>query len=452
MALHFSRAATQFVRNLVELGVCGNPDCPNAYRAPVRSHCRCQHSAPSSLQLWSTTPPQRHEGPLPATPPATPLDTHMLVEALDCVDFPLAAVGRQLSSSEAQMSQPLARYIDALFSRVSTRLHVRLETLVRALRLLEEVQLTNIRAYQRHLMSTPHPRSIGIDKHHNDHRRSSNGCSTVGGRLATARSPQAALRSPPLLPCPAPDLPPPHGASTCVGVARGPASAPIEVVRRHLPEVDSGGGGGCAAEEVLPLGVAGHADGAAPLPRLSGGWLHRPSQPSAAPASLLDGSATSADTFGPLTDTDGPQLRKGEAQQPSSLTSWCLPTAPPVEPVPCHERGMTVPLLNPPSPCCACRGTRVFALQYHNVHLLLAACLVLSISINEVALMESVTEDALVHEVAKLSECTDVPLHVAVRVVCETLGGHLCVFDGDVDVLVRRLNVMETCVFASDNL
>ena len=86
------------------------------------------------------------------------------------------------------------------------------------------------------------------------------------------------------------------------------------------------------------------------------------------------------------------------------------------------------------------------------MHRLLAAGLALSISINEVAVMDALTEDVLMHQVAEMSHCMDLPLQMAVSVVCETLGGELCVFDSDVDALVRRLNIMETCVFASQTV
>lgn len=430
MALNFSKASTQFVRNLVELGVCDNPDCLNAYHAPAGGNHVSgslpsgRASLPSSLRPGVTPLLQHSRLAAPSTRPVIPVEPQVLVDALGSDDFPLAAVARQLSSAELQLSQSLARFVDTLFTSASKRYGLRFETLVRALRLLEQVQLMNIRAHQRHLHSQPSTlSSSGSDI-----------------RSVKSRSPQVPALGPAALP--------PSCASTC---PPAPASAPVRI--RHRSATRS-------ALSPAPSPVVRPSASVVPLPASGQGWLHRAvPHPSYRADSLLDGSSVSSDTVGPLTDVDGLPPRKADAGRPSSLlTSWCLPSpaSPSGLPGGCGDTattGVDLPaLLRQLHVCTACAGTRVFALQYFNVHLFLAACLVLSISINEVALMETMLEDQLVHEVTEMSQCADLPLHVAVRTVCETLEGQLCVFDSDVDVLLHRLNVVESCVFATEDL
>lgn len=417
MALNFSKASTHFVRNLVELGVCENTDCLNAYHPPASVSGRSfgSHQRPSSLLAAATTP---------STRPMIAVDVPRWIHALDSDDFPLTEVCHQLSSSELQMSQPLEKFIDDLFSTVSRRYGVQLETLVRALRLLERVQMANIRAHHQLLLSQPSLRS-GRNSNANSCGSAGTSSHTVAGcdSCAATLEPGSAslLHRTGLLRAAAVPAPPQLGQPFSTSPQQVGRSAPIVCT----PACNLGG----AHPALLAHGS---------------GW---------------DGSSLSSGTVGPLTDTERLSGCKGTgAPAVSSLTSWCLPTTSPYEVdlaagAAAAANAVDLPsLLGRLQPCAACAGSRVFTLQYYNVHLLLAACLALSISINELTVMAAVTEDALMHQIAAMSHCTDLSLQVAARVVCETLNGELCVFDGDVDVLVHRLNIVETCVFATDGL
>ncbi|KPI83437.1 hypothetical protein ABL78_7523 [Leptomonas seymouri] len=407
MVLDFSKASTQFVRNLVELGVCENASCLNAYHPPAGVQSGGVGTAQRQASLCSVA-----TAVAPSTRPVIAIDVLRWVHALDSDDFPMTEVCHQLSSSELQMSQSLESFIDELFTKVSQRYAVQLETLVRALRLLERVQMANIRTHTNALLSQLSSRS--------DHSGHAGSFDTVGSSLsATAGDPSATA-----------------------------------VTRSQMPTQRQGL---LHAAEVLTSQLR---PSSADCPRNRSGSRCYPQPNSVARGSVVDGSSVSSDTVGPLTDGDrlsyGRCSGSGDAQT-SSLVSWCLPSKPSsalsVSNSICRPNAVSIPLLRSCLQlCAACAGSCVFTLQYYNVHLLLAACLALSISINEMELMEAVTEDALMHQVAEMSHCTDVALQMAVRVVCETLQGELCVFDSDVDVLVQRLSIVERCVFPTEGL
>lgn len=439
MALDFSKASTQFIRNLVELGVCENADCLNAYHPPAAVQNRSVGAAqrPKSLYAAATAVPATAAAA--STRPVIPVDVPRWCRALDSDDFPLTEVCHQLSSSEVQMSQSLENFIDDLFSAVSHRYGVQLETLVRALRLLERVQMTNIRAHNLLLLSQPSFRN-GPSSSNAGSFDSEGGSLTAVGCVDSTAAMLTWSQAPVVQP-----------RSTTSPEKPG---ALLHVAETSTPQLGP-------SSSSAPVRIAASAvNSPAFCPASCGSSACCPPPPlSVARGSAFDGSSVSSGTIGPLTDTDQHSYGKcgGVPALSSSLTSWCLPTKSPCElsmsATAAPPNAVDLPsLLSRLKLCAACAGSRVFTLQYYNVHLLLAACLALSISINEVAVMDALTEDVLMHQVAEMSHCMDLPLQMAVSVVCETLGGELCVFDSDVDALVRRLNIMETCVFASQTV
>lgn len=94
--------------------------------------------------------------------------------------------------------------------------------------------------------------------------------------------------------------------------------------------------------------------------------------------------------------------------------------------------------------CCAvCNGNALFSLQYYNVHLLLAACLHLSLQINEAGAIAGCSGSSVARRVAEVCGCTPAAMLLAERVVCDCLSFELTVTPAAVETLVRRLGAVE---------
>jgi len=299
------------------LGLCSNPHCANHYCAdPLLASTVVVAARAGS----SENPSARHGGEPAQESSREPLlrllDPSLREASWEMNELAFVRVGLRYASSQCQVSQPLAVFIDQLFRQVSCQYTVALETLVRALRMLELLQVEHIRRH--HLRPRDVIGPASVDEPWGLHR---------ANQRSVAAEP--VLRSPP-------------SPGSSLGVRRV-----TPVTRCHAGEGFSESRSSCSCSSVGP-----HTDDEV-------GYAHAP----------LCSSATA----------DDKQLPSAVCQAASSS---------PTVPYPPHPHHLPHPLTLSKR-CSVCQSLDSFALQYDNVQLMLTACLALSVSINEEAVVES---------------------------------------------------------------
>lgn len=390
MSLTFSTASACLVRDLVALGVCDDVGCVNYSNAV---------SAVPQFTASSTTNGVSHAGGSiqdNSTEPALLLiDPSLGAASWEMTELAFARVGNRYSSSGRQMSQPLETFIDHLFSVVSCHYSVALETLVHALRLLEMVQMANIRRYHhRHDRHRNHQHQL-LDPSSDQPQANRSGLPPVHPASFESRAVSSST---------------PAGGPNCLQ-AFVPASLLQQTTATRHVAVPRFGSDDCRSEgrsSIASSSVGPHTDDEASSLPAAGCGLSLADEDGRRPCSTGDSASAAA-----------------------GLPEKACPSDPFRRPSPPLKR------------CAVCQSLDIFSLQHDNVQLLLTACLALSVSINEEAVMQATSEDLLIRSMAQMGGCLVRPLQMAMRVVCDALNGRLCVYDSEIALLLNRLGVVQ---------
>lgn len=470
MAHSFSVAVSQLLHNLIELGVCTEPACPNAFHAFSTSEF-------ASLFGGDQHDGQHLSAQVGSLSPVRPLELDVMTNALTCEVYPLGEMGRWLSSSPAQLRPALVDYVDGLFSSVSREFGVSLETLLCGLVLLERMQKENLLAYQRaqqeerkrqRLAGATTATTNTTSVHSTCSSSSLSSSVRTGSAEATPRALLLQSLGATSSVCSG------SGCAVCDGAPSSLASLPVPIPvnsRHHHHHHRHRYGGatlvmseGSAATSLrvscspvspsMTVGPLGDGEGSAGVQEGGGDVCAgekrqqvtttvAASQPTAVTKTspLVDSPlCTAVAASAPVRVARKAMLTSADAVCSNSFGSRSCGGGSRSHRHHTHEATHDAPAM--PPLCAVCAGTSLFAVQYHNVQLFLAACLLLSVKINEPAL-STVPDDELDARFAKLSGCTLLPLRVAERTVCEALQGKLSTSGPQVERLLRRLGAVE---------